>query len=496
MSTYISECIPKFNMNISKKSKSFAANLCVSAALVFSAPFSLAAGNSGSDLDIDSLLTLVKQGQSRDNREFKTRMQRFNADKNQQQNLLQQAENKRLSLEQESELKESQFAENETEITDGQERLTNRLGSLKELFGVLQQVAGDSKGIFEGSLITSELNSTPAIEDRQVFLDDLIKTAGSSSQLPSIEELEQLWFEMQREMTLSGKVSSYQADVVLPTGDTVKKQVVRLGSFNAVSDGNYLTFDLETQKLVELAEQPGSRYNGPAADLEASTKMEGEGNASQSNFTGFWIDPSRGQLLKIMGQSAGLSERIDQGGVVGYIILCLAIIGVLLAIWRMIKLTAETARMKKQMNSESINEDNSLGRIMKVYQKNGDADVETLELHLSEAISSEIPSLTRGINWIKIISVVAPLLGLLGTVTGMIDVFETMSLFGTGDPKLMAGGISQALITTVLGLVAAIPCVFLHTMTNNRSRALITILEERATGILARKSEQLSLAKA
>jgi biopolymer transport protein ExbB len=296
---------------------------------------------------------------------------------------------------------------------------------------------------------------------------------------------------MQREMTMSGKVSSYQADVILPTGDTVKKQVVRLGSFNAIADGNYLTFDLESQKLVELAAQPGNRYNGPAADLESAELQKGT-----TNFTGFWIDPSRGQLLKIMGQSAGLGERIDQGGVVGYIILSLAVIGVLLAIWRMIKLTAETARMKKQMNSDSANDDNSLGRIMKVYQKNGDADVETLELHLSEAISSEVPSLTRGINWIKIISVVAPLLGLLGTVTGMIDVFETMSLFGTGDPKLMAGGISQALITTVLGLVAAIPCVFLHTMTNNRSRALITILEERATGILARKSEQLSLAKA
>ncbi|MBL4799031.1 MAG: MotA/TolQ/ExbB proton channel family protein [Oleispira sp.] len=481
-------------MNISKKAKSLVVSLCVSAALVCTSPLSFAAddlrGGTG-NLDIDSLLNLVKQGQSRDNSEFNTRMKRFNADKQQQQHLLNKAENQRLSLEQESEQKEGQFAINETDITNGQERLTNRLGSLKELFGVLQQVAGDSKGIFETSLITSELNANPAISDRQIFLDDLIKTAGSSSQLPSIKELEQLWFEMQREMTLSGKVSSYQADVVLPTGDTVKKQVVRLGSFNAISDGNYLTFDLESQKLVELADQPGSRYNGPAADLEAAQAIDG-----QSNFSGFWIDPSRGQLLKIMGQSAGLSERIDQGGVVGYIILSLAIIGVLLAIWRMIELTTETARMKKQMNSDEINEDNSLGRIMKVYQKNGDADVETLELHLSEAISAEVPSLTRGINWIKIISVVAPLLGLLGTVTGMIDVFETMSLFGTGDPKLMAGGISQALITTVLGLVAAIPCVFLHTMTNNRSRALITILEERATGILARKSEQLSLAKA
>jgi len=165
-------------------------------------------------------------------------------------------------------------------------------------------------------------------------------------------------------------------------------------------------------------------------------------------------------------------------------------------LWRMVVLTAEAGRIKKQMKSDTANQDNALGRVMAVYEKNQNADTETLELHLGEAISSEIPKLTRAINWIKIISVVAPLLGLLGTVTGMIDVFETMALFGTGDPKLMAGGISQALVTTVLGLVAAIPCVFLHTMTNNRSRELMMILQERANGILARKAEMLNLSKA
>lgn len=470
------------------KAKKIALSLCIG---ITASVASIVPAHANQDIDVDALLNLVKQGQARDDSEFNSRIQRFNSNKQQQETLLQKAKDERLSLENDSERKEADFAKNETDLAAAQERLTNRLGSLKELFGVLQQVAGDTKGIFDGSLITSELNENPSTAGREVFLSELIQTAGSSSKLPSIEELEQLWFEMQREMTMSGKVSSYQADVVLPTGDTVKEQVVRLGSFNAVSNGNYLTFDLESQKLVELAAQPGNRYNGPAADLESAQMTEGK-----TNFTDFWIDPSRGQLLKIMGQSAGLGERIDQGGVVGYIILSLAVIGVLLAIWRMIQLTAETARIKKQMNSDVASDDNALGRVMEVYQQNGDADVETLELHLSEAISSEVPSLTRGINWIKIISVVAPLLGLLGTVTGMIDVFETMSLFGTGDPKLMAGGISQALITTVLGLVAAIPCVFLHTMTNNRSRALITILEERATGILARKSEQLSLAKA
>jgi biopolymer transport protein ExbB len=232
---------------------------------------------------------------------------------------------------------------------------------------------------------------------------------------------------------------------------------------------------------VELDKQPGSRYTDPAAELAS---------ASGTDLTGFWIDPSRGQLLKIMGQSPELGDRVDQGGVVGYIIIVLGAIGIALALWRMVVLYSEGAKIRAQMDNETANENNALGRVMAVFNANKNADTETLELHLGEAIAAEIPRLTRAIGWIKIISVVAPLLGLLGTVTGMIDVFETMSLFGTGDPKLMAGGISQALVTTVLGLVAAIPCVFLHTLTNNRSRELMMILEERATGILARQSEK------
>jgi len=426
-------------------------------------------------LTVDDLLKLVEQGQARDDKSFKARMARFNASKAEQEKLVSNAQDERSRLEQLSASKEAQFQQNETAIAEAQERLTNRLGSLKELFGVLQQVAGDTKSVFEGSVVSSELPG------REAFLTDLIRVAGATSELPSIEQLERLWFEMQREATYSGRISSYSADVVTPSGETTQQQVVRVGGFNAVSDGKYLNWDIESARLIELDKQPGSRYTGTIPSLES---------ANGSELTGFWIDPSRGQLLKIMGQSPELGDRVDQGGVVGYIILALGAVGILLAIWRMIVLNIEAGRINKQMKTESVDEKNALGRVMAVFNANKKSDTETLELHLGEAIAAEIPRLTRGIGWIKIISVVAPLLGLLGTVTGMIDVFETMSLFGTGDPKLMAGGISQALVTTVLGLVAAIPCVFLHTLTNNRSRALIMILEERATGILARQSEQ------
>ena len=424
--------------------------------------------------DLDSLLSLVKQGQARDNKEFNQRLAEFNSSRAQQEQLLKDAQAERARLEALSAQKEETFRTNEQALADAQERLTERLGALKELFGVLQQVAGDTKSVFEGSVISSQLPG------RDEFLTDLIRVAGATSELPSIEQLEQLWFEIQREATYSGDVTQYMADVVMPNGETTQKDVTRVGAFNAVANGLYLNWDLETGRLVELDKQPSGRYTSAIADLESAT-----GNS----MTGFWVDPSKGQLLTILGQTPELGDRVQQGGEVGYIILALAVIGILLAVWRIIVLLGEKARVMKQMKSDTADEGNSLGRVMAVYNANKGSDTETLELHLGEAIAAEIPKLTRGIGWIKIISVVAPLLGLLGTVTGMIDVFETMSLFGTGDPKLMAGGISQALSTPVLGLVAAIPCVFLHTLTNNVSRSLIMILEERATGILARQSE-------
>lgn len=444
----------------------------LAAVLAFSA---LPVVHADTGLSADELLKLVQQGQARDDKEFKARMARFNQSKSEQERLVREAQEERSRLEALSAAKEQTFQQQETAITEAQERLTNRLGSLKELFGVLQQVAGDTKAVFAGSVISSEL------PDRDAFLTALIKTAGSSSTLPSIEQLETLWFEMQREMTYSGYVSAYDADVVLPGGETVTLPVIRIGGFNAVANGQYLNWDLESNRLIQLDKQPASRYTAPITALS---------EASGSELTPFWIDPARGQLLKIMGQSPELADRVDQGGVVGYVILALGAFGILLAVWRMVVLYGEAARIRKQMNSDTAAENNALGRLMAVFNANKKADTETLELHLGEAIAAEVPRLTKGIGWIKIISVVAPLLGLLGTVTGMIDVFETMSLFGTGDPKLMAGGISQALVTTVQGLVAAIPCVFLHTLTNNRSRELIMILEERATGILARQAEQ------
>jgi biopolymer transport protein ExbB len=131
-----------------------------------------------------------------------------------------------------------------------------------------------------------------------------------------------------------------------------------------------------------------------------------------------------------------------------------------------------------------------LGRVLAAYESNQGADTETVELKLSEAALKEMPGLTKGLLFIKVVAAVAPLMGLLGTVTGMIKTFQVITLYGAGDPKMMAGGISQALMTTVLGLVVAIPMVLLHTVVSGQSRKIINILQSQSAGIVARHSER------
>jgi biopolymer transport protein ExbB len=187
-----------------------------------------------------------------------------------------------------------------------------------------------------------------------------------------------------------------------------------------------------------------------------------------------------------------LTDRFNQGGEVGYVIAVLGVIGFAVAIWRFVVLGAVNTKVKAQIAAKSANTNNPLGRVLKVYEENKGVDVETLELKMDEAIMKETPALETGLVFIKIVSAVAPLLGLLGTVTGMIATFQSITMFGAGDPKLMAGGISQALVTTVLGLVVAIPTLLLHSFVAGISKSIIHVLEEQGAGIIAGHAEKES----
>jgi biopolymer transport protein ExbB len=303
---------------------------------------------------------------------------------------------------------------------------------------------------------------------------------GQSSRLASIEEIERLWFELQREMTESARVVRFPAKVITVDGNEIEREVVRIGAFNVITDDKYLQFVPETGHLIELARQPRERY---------VEKLETFASATEGLHP-FGLDPSRGQILSLLVQAPDLKERVAQGGVVGYVIIGLGALALLIAVERLLTLTFTAIRVGAQSKRPDQPGNNPLGRVLKVYQDNREVDTETLELKLSEAILKETPRINRMLMFLKIIAVVAPLLGLLGTVTGMIITFQAITLFGTGDPKLMAGGISTALVTTVLGLCVAIPTVLLHTLVATRARRLTQVLEEQAAGMIAAQAEQ------
>jgi biopolymer transport protein ExbB len=421
---------------------------------------------------MSELLGLIEQGQSRDSRESRQRESAFAQARNQQQSLLNQARAERTRQENISSQLENQFEVNQQRIITARQALDERLGALKELFGVLQTVSGDTQGRFSASLTNIQY------PDRSQFLVELGSKMAGASSLASIADIERLWAMLQQEVVESGRVARFSHLVTKANGEQEEMEIVRVGSFNLASSNGYLKF--ENGDVSELLRQPDGRYVSTTGDL-----MDADGGS-----VSLGIDVTRGGILALLVESPTIKDRIEQGGIVGYCIIALGIIGLLIAIMRWFALSTADRKVKAQLKRETASTDNPLGRVLAAYESNRGADTETIELKLSEAALKEMPDLTKGLLFIKVVAAVAPLMGLLGTVTGMIKTFQVITLYGAGDPKMMAGGISQALMTTVLGLVVAIPMVLLHTVVSGKSRKIVNILQSQSAGLVAQHSEQ------
>ncbi|MBW2314088.1 MAG: MotA/TolQ/ExbB proton channel family protein [Deltaproteobacteria bacterium] len=418
---------------------------------------------------LNELLRMVEQGWRTERAEIGQREKEFKATRSEQKRLLEQAQATRQREEKRSDELEKRFEANELRVAELEDTLRERLGNLGELFGVVRQVAGDTAGNVENSLVSSQITG------RSAFLTEL----GQTKKLPSIQTLEMLWFTLQQEMVESGKVVRYEADVIDPDGQEGRREVIRVGVFNAISQGHYLAWIPEVGKLAEMKRQPASRYLDTVEDFEKAT----EGTPALA------IDPSRGQILSRLVETPSASERIEQGGIVGYAIILLGILAGTLGLFRLVVVTLEGRKVKAQQTSKQVSSDNPLGRVLAVHDENRETDVETLELKLHEAILREAGPLERFLWAIKVGSVVAPLMGLLGTVTGMIQTFQAIVLYGTGDPTTMASGISEALVTTMLGLCVAIPLLLIHAILSTSSRRVVEVLEEQSAGIVAARAE-------
>lgn len=419
-------------------------------------------------ISMDALLKSVEKGWNAERDENLEREKRFEQQRDRQRKLLEDARATRVAEEARSERLESQFETNELRLAQLEETLRARLGALGELFGVVRQVSGDTRSIVEASLVSAQFAG------RAEFLAEL----GKSKSLPSIKSLEKLWFTLLQEMTELGKVTRFDALIVDVDGNQSSREVIRVGGFNAVADGKYLVY--EDEKLQELPRQPAGTYLSTVAPFESAT----------TGMARLAIDPSRGSILKVLIETPDARERVEQGGIVGYAIIVLGVLAGALAVVRWLIVFNAGRKVAAQAQDETVTEDNPLGRILHVYEEDPAVDLQTLELKLDEAIMGETSSLERLMWAVRVVSVVAPLMGLLGTVTGMIQTFQAITLFGTGDPKMMASGISEALVTTMLGLIVAIPLVLMHAVVSNSTKSIVQVLERRAAGLIARRAER------
>lgn len=437
------------------------------ASIAMSASFVQAAAPSAS---LDQLLEKIKKERISEARIDKKREANFRSARANKAALLRKAKAERTAEKARGKRLLEQLAENDRRIVDLQADLAAAQGDLKEAFGVVRGVAGDSTGIVAASVISAQYPGRA----------EELAAIGALKGLPSLKELENLWFALQTEMTESAKISTFTVPVSDTQGNSADRKVTRVGAFNILDDDGYLVF--REDGVGELARQPEGYIRGTVAPYLEET----------SGYTALYLDPSRGNLLNLLTGQATLEEKYHQGETVGYIITAVLILGLLIALERVVTLTLLGGKVKAQLKNPNTPGDNPLGRILKVYHSAKGADVETLELKLDEAILKEVPRLERGISIIKVLAAIAPMLGLLGTVTGMIGTFQAITLFGTGDPKMMAGGISTALVTTVLGLVAALPLMLVHAVVSGRSKSLLHVLEEQSVGLIAEHAEKES----
>jgi len=420
---------------------------------------------------LEQLLEQVKSNRVSEARANTQREKAFIAERTNKQGLLNKAKRELKAEQDRGDRLAKRFADNEVTLSEKAIELDQATGTLGEMFGVVRQSSSEAYGRISTSIVSAEFPG------RDEFL---ARMSEESKGLPDIRELEDLWFALQTEMTESGRVSKFTTNVVSLDGGTQEQVVTRIGTFNLVGDQGYLIYDDANDQIVPLGRQPDGFMVSSAQDLRDAT----------SGTVAVYVDPSRGSILGLLKQKATLSERYHAGGVVGYIITVMLVIGLLIGLYKLVSLTLIGGKIKSQLaNVGSPSDANPLGRILKVYAENKSADTENLELKLDEAILRELPSIDSGINIIKIFAAIAPLLGLLGTVLGMIATFQQITLFGTGDPRIMAGSISMALVTTAQGIIAALPLILTHSIVAARSKSIVHVLDEQTAGIIATHAE-------
>ena len=424
----------------------------------------------------EALLEQVRAERKSGNAADRERERVFLERRDDRQRLLDEAGSRLDHLMKTSESLEQRFNANELELAELRKLRHQRGDASGELPDVFYGAVSYLEAQFADSL------ATLSIEDQQRSFA-LLRERKNLLTTEQLDDLMLLFLELMRMQALNLRLVT---DVVSPDGEIRQRSVVRVGPFTAFAGGDFLSYlpgqDGEAGQLFHLPQSPARRYV-VAAETFAS---------AAGGIVAAPVDISRGSVLSLLIRSPTLIERIEQGGIIGYVILFIGVVGLLLGVERVLVLARAHRSVDRQSNDVGCPRDNPLGRVLLACEAEriaGEVEYEVLELKLDGAVMKEIPALEKRLAVIKVLAAIAPLLGLLGTVTGMIETLQVVTLFGTGDPEWMAGGIGQALVTTALGLVVALPMLLLHTMANAHSRAIREILEAQSAGLLAQYIE-------
>lgn len=411
--------------------------------------------------------------------ENEARLRQFRQARDEQAALLEDARAELAAAEARGRALSAEFDANEAELGELQAQLDAEAGDFSELLGQFRTAAGETMPEIRNSL--SNFHYPGRVEQ--------LADVAQARTLPTRSELDSLPRAILQEMIAQSEVTDFTANVanIGPDGENMDVELFRVGVFNAATTDNARFVEVRSPEgtgesfLRAYRAQPRGEFRNQMMRLI---------NAEPNEVVRAPVDPSKGDLFGILGELPSLGDRLDQGGIVGFIIFYILLpIGVLLALFKIVSLFIMGNSMRSTAKTKQSGTGNPLARVFDTYEANRNQDVETLELKLDEQILKETPKIERFNEIVKVLAAVAPLLGLLGTVIGMIITFTAITIYGAGDPQLMADGISTALVTTVLGLVAAIPLILLHAIAAAMARGNQQMLDEQAAGLVAERAE-------
>jgi biopolymer transport protein ExbB len=450
------------------------------AAVVFAAPV-LAQTQVASHED---LLRQVEQNRAAENQAFQQRRAEYEGKATQQEKdaLLRAAEQRRDQLDAASDALGETYQANELRINNLNTELRDKAAALglAEVFGLARQAANDNSSILQQSLITTQFPA-PAGE---VARDEWLRQFSTARATPTAADLERVWLEIQREMTASGQVAKYRTLVVQPTGEPVESEVIRIGPFTAIANGQFLSYLPNLRTLNVLPRQLPEEFMEVARQFTTAT----------SGYANAVVDANRGVMLSLYVERPTNLERVESGELIGLIIIIVGTLGGLAFIFQLISLVITRLAVSRQLKHlDQPTTNNPLGRVLLAFKGDRakiEENADVAELRITEAVLKEVPKLERFQAFLRLCVAAGPLLGLIGTVWGMILTFQSITESGSSDPKLMATGIGIAMIATVLGLFVAIALLFANALLNSLSRGLVQILDEQSAGMLAESIEK------